>query len=81
MNDKTTKAHEKKPMKVTILREDEIRTCVVMNEEAIDAVALGFTRLVEGKVSLPPTHPHFRHNIVDFVRSQLIAPDLIEAEV
>jgi ectoine utilization protein EutC len=41
-------------MKVTILRENEIRECVGMNQEAVDAVALGFTRLVEGKVSLPP---------------------------
>ena len=41
-------------MKVTILRENEIRECVGMNKEAVDAVALGFTRLVEGKVSLPP---------------------------
>lgn len=41
-------------MKVTILRENEIRGCVGMNKEAVDAVALGFTRLVEGKVSLPP---------------------------
>jgi ornithine cyclodeaminase len=41
-------------MKVTILREHEIRWCVGMNVEAVDAVALGFTRLVEGKVSLPP---------------------------
>ena len=41
-------------MKVTILRENEIRECVGMNEEAVNAVALGFTRLVEGKVSLPP---------------------------
>lgn len=41
-------------MKVTILRENEIRQCVSMNKEAFDAVALGFTRLVEGKVSLPP---------------------------
>jgi ornithine cyclodeaminase len=41
-------------MKVTILRENEIRECVGMNKEAVDAVALGFTRLAEGKVSLPP---------------------------
>ncbi len=41
-------------MNVTILREHEIRECVGMNKEAVDAVALGFTRLVEGKVSLPP---------------------------
>jgi len=41
-------------MKVTILSENEIRKCVSMNKEAVDAVALGFTRLVEGTVSLPP---------------------------
>ena len=40
-------------MKVTILREIEIRKCVGMNKEAVDAVALGFTRFLEGKVSLP----------------------------
>jgi hypothetical protein len=43
-----------KTMKVTILRENEIRECVGINKEAVDGVALGFTRLVEGKVSLPP---------------------------
>ena len=41
-------------MDVKILREPEIRQCVGMNREAVEAVALGFTRLVEGKVSLPP---------------------------
>jgi ectoine utilization protein EutC len=41
-------------MKVTILRENEIRECVSMNKEAFEAVALGFTRLADGKVSLPP---------------------------
>lgn len=41
-------------MKVSILRENEIRECVGMNMQALDAVALGFVRLVEGKVSLPP---------------------------
>ncbi len=41
-------------MNVTILREHEIRECVGMNKDAVDAVAEGFTRLVEGKVSLPP---------------------------
>jgi ectoine utilization protein EutC len=41
-------------MIVTILREHEIRTCVGMDKQAVDAVALGFTRLVEGRVSLPP---------------------------
>ena len=52
-------------MKVTILREKEIRECVGMNKEAVDAVALGFTRLVEGKVSLPP----IMALIVTFVRT------------
>ncbi len=41
-------------MDVKILKEAEIRECVGMNQEAVDAVALGFTRLAEGKVSLPP---------------------------
>lgn len=41
-------------MNVTILRENEIRECVGMNQEAVDAVAQGFSSLVEGKVSLPP---------------------------
>jgi len=41
-------------MNVTILREHEIRECVGMNQEAVDAVAVGFTRLEEGKVNLPP---------------------------
>ncbi len=41
-------------MKVTILREDEIRMCTGMDQESVNAVALGFTRLVEGNVSLPP---------------------------
>ena len=41
-------------MKVTIIRESEIRSCVSMSEEAVRAVAYGFTCLTEGKVSLPP---------------------------
>lgn len=41
-------------MKVTILTETEIRNCVSMDEDAITAVAEGFTRLAEGKVTLPP---------------------------
>ena len=41
-------------MRVTILKEGEIRRSVAMGEEAIDAVARGFARLAEGKVSLPP---------------------------
>lgn len=41
-------------MKVTILKEHEIRDCVSLDLEALTAVAEGFTRLAEGKVSLPP---------------------------
>ncbi len=41
-------------MDVKILKEAEIRECVGMNQEALEAVALGFTRLAEGRVSLPP---------------------------
>jgi len=41
-------------MKITILTETEIRSCVDLNEEAISVVADGFTSLVDGKVTLPP---------------------------
>jgi len=41
-------------MKVIILREAEIRSCASMDQEAMAAVAEGFTRLSQGKVSLPP---------------------------
>jgi ectoine utilization protein EutC len=55
-------------MDVKILRESEIRECVGMSEEAVEAVALGFTRLAEGKVSLPPVirvDVESRHGEVD----------------
>jgi ornithine cyclodeaminase len=41
-------------MKVTILKEDEIRSCVALDQEAVTAVAEGFICLTEGKASLPP---------------------------
>jgi len=41
-------------MKVKILKEAEIRNCAGMDQEAMTAVAQGFTRLSEGRVSLPP---------------------------
>ena len=41
-------------MKVTILKEAEIRSCVAMDADALAVVAEAFTRLAEGKVSLPP---------------------------
>ena len=41
-------------MKVLVLNEAEIRRCAGMTHEAVAAVAIGFTRLAEGRVSLPP---------------------------
>ena len=41
-------------MKVTILTENELRSCVAMDEDAITAVAEGFSRLAEGKATVPP---------------------------
>lgn len=41
-------------MTITILTEAEIRSCVELNEEAISAVADGFTSLAAGEVTLPP---------------------------
>src|SRR5688572_26039419 len=41
-------------MSVLVLNEGEIRRCVSMTDEAAEAVALGFTRLSEGRVSMPP---------------------------
>lgn len=41
-------------MKVHILVEAEIRSCVSLNDEAMTAVSRGFTCLAEGKATLPP---------------------------
>jgi ectoine utilization protein EutC len=41
-------------MNVTILGESEIRDCVGMDREAMDAVAEGFTRLADGRAFAPP---------------------------
>ena len=41
-------------MTITILNEKEIRACVEMDQESLGAVAQGFSRLAEGKVTLPP---------------------------
>ena len=41
-------------MNVTILGESEIRACVGMDRESIDAVAEGFTRLADGRAFAPP---------------------------
>lgn len=41
-------------MKITILTESEIRQCVGLDQEALTAVSDGFTRLAEGKATMPP---------------------------
>jgi ornithine cyclodeaminase len=41
-------------MSITILNERELRACVKLNREAIDAVADAFTALAEGGVQMPP---------------------------
>lgn len=41
-------------MKVTILREPELRECVSMDEDAFKVVADGFSRLADGKATVPP---------------------------
>lgn len=41
-------------MKITILTESEIRQCVDLDQEALAAVEDGFTRLADGKASMPP---------------------------
>jgi ectoine utilization protein EutC len=41
-------------MKMTILTESEIRSCVTLDQEAISAVAEGFARLAAGEATLPP---------------------------
>jgi len=41
-------------MEITILTEQEIRQCVSLDEAALTAVADGFTRLAEGRATMPP---------------------------
>jgi ornithine cyclodeaminase len=41
-------------MGIVILNEEEIRGCVKMDEAALKVVADGFSRLAEGKVTVPP---------------------------
>ena len=41
-------------MPIVILTEDEIRSCVSLDQEAISVVADGFTSLAAGEVTLPP---------------------------
>jgi ornithine cyclodeaminase len=41
-------------MKTTILTEEELRTCVSLDEDAVDAIAAGFTKLALGGVTVPP---------------------------
>ena len=41
-------------MIVKILIESEIRDCLAMDLDALDAVASGFSKLAEGKATVPP---------------------------
>lgn len=41
-------------MKVIVLTESELQSCVGMDEDAIAAVADGFSRLAEGRATVPP---------------------------
>ncbi len=41
-------------MKVTILKESEIRQCVGLDDDALEAIADGFRRLAQGKATMPP---------------------------
>jgi ectoine utilization protein EutC len=41
-------------VKITILTEKEIRSCVQLDHEALEVVAQGFTKLAQGKATLPP---------------------------
>ncbi|MES0343119.1 MAG: cyclodeaminase [Anaerolineales bacterium] len=41
-------------MKITILTEADLRSCVFMDEASLAEVAIGFSKLAEGKVALPP---------------------------
>ncbi|MGH6901870.1 MAG: ornithine cyclodeaminase family protein, partial [Geminicoccaceae bacterium] len=41
-------------MTLTILTEDELRRCVELDAEIIDAIAGAFTALAAGRVVMPP---------------------------
>lgn len=41
-------------MKIIVVTEEELRSCVSMDKESMAAVEDGFTKLAQGKVSLPP---------------------------
>ena len=41
-------------MKITILNEGDIRSCVSLDENAITVVKEGFSKLAVGEVTLPP---------------------------
>lgn len=41
-------------MQITILTESELRQCVQLDQEALDAVEDAFTRLADGKAMMPP---------------------------
>jgi len=41
-------------MEVTILTEQQIRECVSFDEEVIEAVSEGFSKLAQGEATVPP---------------------------
>ncbi len=41
-------------MKIIIVTEEELRSCVSMDKESMAAIEEGFTKLAQGTVSLPP---------------------------
>lgn len=41
-------------MEITLLTEKELHKCVRMDEATLEAISKGFSKLVEGKVTLPP---------------------------
>jgi ectoine utilization protein EutC len=54
LNTKRPTTKEAQRVNVHILKEAELRHCVSMDQHAMAAVSEGFTRLAEGKASLPP---------------------------
>lgn len=41
-------------MEITLLTEKELHKCVRMDEATLETISKGFSKLVEGKVTLPP---------------------------
>jgi len=41
-------------MQITILTETELRKCIQLDQQAVEAVEGGFTALAEGRATIPP---------------------------